>query len=90
MHRGIYWDVSILHSPDPKRLSTTFLYITDGLEMMFVSIGLILMPIVLFVYTRENARRAVRMREMEERDEKLVPEELRSMGDRAPDFKYTL
>ncbi|TBU37694.1 MFS general substrate transporter [Dichomitus squalens] len=62
----------------------------NGLEMMFVSIGLILTPIILFVYTRENARKGARVRDMEERGEKYAPEELRKMGDRAPEFKYTL
>ena len=63
---------------------------TDGLELMFVGIGFVFLPIVVLLYKHINAQRDKLVREMEERGEKLTPEELRELGDRAPDFRYTL
>nr|GAT49245.1 predicted protein [Mycena chlorophos] len=59
-----------------------------GCELMFVGIGLICVPIAVLAYTRINRRR----------DELAKPSdapvytkaELREMGDRAPDFQYTI
>ena len=63
---------------------------TDGLELMFVGIGFVFLPIVVLIYKRINAQRDVAMREMEEKGIKYSDDELRRMGDRAPDFRYTL
>lgn len=53
---------------------------------MFVGIGFVFVPIIVFIYTRINAKRD---REMAEGAlAKYTPEELREMGDRAPDFRY--
>ena len=62
----------------------------DGLEIGFVSMGLVLMPVTLFLYTRANARKDAELRKLAEGGEKYTPNELRRMGDRAPDFRYTL
>ncbi|KAG0692234.1 MFS general substrate transporter [Suillus ampliporus] len=63
-----------------------------ALELMFVGIGLISLPIVVFLYKRINARRDAAERLVMERGEKVQysDEELRELGDRAPDFRYTL
>ena len=57
---------------------------------MFVGIGFIVLPITVFSYKRINARRDALAKEDNERGVKYAPEELRRMGDRAPDFRYTL
>ncbi|KAG0694934.1 MFS general substrate transporter [Suillus ampliporus] len=63
-----------------------------GVELMFVGIGLIVLPIVVFLYKRINAQRDTVERLAMERGEKVQysDEELRELGDRAPDFRYTL
>ena len=62
----------------------------DGIELMFVGIGFIALPIVVLAYVRINARRDAAVKEAEEKGIKLSPEQLRRLGDRAPDFRYTL
>ena len=57
---------------------------------MFVGIGFISLPIVVLLYKHINAKRDKLQKEMEEKGIKLTPEELRELGDRAPDFRYTL
>ncbi|KAH9914907.1 MFS general substrate transporter [Epithele typhae] len=64
--------------------------IGHGIELMFVGIGFVALPIAVLSYKRINARREAAMREASERGVKHTPEELRRMGDRAPDFRYTL
>ncbi|KAI8996648.1 MFS general substrate transporter [Trametes punicea] len=61
-------------------------------EIGFVSMGLLLLPVIFITFTRANARRDVLQREAEENGLKVdyTPEELRRMGNRAPDFRYTL
>ncbi|OSC99289.1 MFS general substrate transporter [Trametes coccinea BRFM310] len=61
-------------------------------EIGFVSMGLLLMPVLFLAYTRANAKRDQLQREMEETGLKFeyTPEELRKMGNRAPDFRFTL
>jgi len=61
-----------------------------AIELMFVGIGVIVLSITVFTYTRINARRDAQQRELEEKGVKYTDEELRKMGDRAPDFRYTL
>lgn len=62
----------------------------DGLELMFVSIGLIFLALTVFCYKVVNKRRDVWQRELQARVVQLTVDELRKMGDRAPDFRYTL
>lgn len=62
----------------------------DGLELMFVGIGFVTVPIAVIAYKRINAKRDAFEKEMEEKGIKYSANELREMGDRAPDFRYTL
>ncbi|KAJ6594307.1 MFS general substrate transporter [Mycena capillaripes] len=63
-----------------------------GCEIMFVSIGLISVALTAFISRRVNHRRDEEARAALERGEnKLYNDKaLREMGDRAPDFRYTL
>ncbi|KAF8965756.1 MFS general substrate transporter [Flammula alnicola] len=63
-----------------------------GVELMFVGIGFISVPIVILSYIRINKKRDEAQREALERGEtnKYTNQQLREMGDRAPDFRYTL
>ncbi|KAJ6545291.1 major facilitator superfamily domain-containing protein [Mycena capillaripes] len=63
-----------------------------GCEIMFVSIGLISVALTAFISHRVNRRRDEEARAALERGEnKLYSDKaLREMGDRAPDFRYTL
>ncbi|KAI8996642.1 MFS general substrate transporter [Trametes punicea] len=61
-----------------------------GLELMFVGIGFIVLPATVVTYKRINARRDAAGREAQEKGTRYTPQELRRMGDRAPDFRYTL
>ncbi|KAH9919552.1 MFS general substrate transporter [Fomitopsis serialis] len=61
-----------------------------ALELMFVGIGLVALPITVLIYKRINARRDAFQNEMVEKGISYSPDELRKMGDRAPDFRYTL
>lgn len=65
---------------------------TDGVELMFVGIGFICVPIAMILYTRINKKRAeLQQRALENGEEnKYTVQQLREMGDRAPDFKYTI
>jgi hypothetical protein len=64
----------------------------DGIELMFVGIGFLALPTVVLCYMRINARRDAIERQALENGEKIryTPQELRELGDRAPDFRYTL
>ena len=59
---------------------------------MFVGIGFVTVPIAVFAYIHINRKRDAVEREALERGEsnKYTPQQLREMGDRAPDFRYTL
>lgn len=59
---------------------------------MFVGIGFIAIPVVILIYKRINANRDEVARLEEESGQKKVytDQELRELGDRAPDFRYTL
>ena len=62
----------------------------DGLELMFVGIGFVTLPMAVLLYMRINASRDRLVQEMKEKGIKLSAEEIRELGDRAPDFRYTL
>ncbi|KAF8883084.1 MFS general substrate transporter [Gymnopilus junonius] len=66
--------------------------IGHGCELMFVGLGLITVPIAIVTYIHINKQRDAAQREALERGEvnKYTPQQLREMGDRAPDFRYTL
>ena len=59
---------------------------------MFVAIGLIMIPLVVFSYIRINRKRdASEKAALEDgKPAKYTARELQMMGDRAPDFRYTL
>ncbi|KAH9919559.1 MFS general substrate transporter [Fomitopsis serialis] len=61
-----------------------------AIELMFVGIGLVFLPLTVLAYKWVNKRRDIEQRQLEERGVKYSDEELRRMGDRAPDFRYTL
>ena len=88
--RGTSWDVSALGSRVALLSSRADWWLADGLELLFIGIGLILTPIVTLTYWRINKKRELIMREESENGIKYAPEELKRLGDRAPDFRYTL
>lgn len=57
---------------------------------MFVGIGLTFLALTVIAYKIINKRRDAWQRELEARGVRFTVEELRKMGDRAPDFRYTL
>ena len=57
---------------------------------MFVGIGFITVPAAILVYSRINKRRDETMKQLRESGMKLNEEEIRRLGDRALDFRYTL
>ena len=57
---------------------------------MFVGIGFVTLPLTAFLYTRINAQRDKQEKEMAENGITISDDELRKLGDRAPDFRYTL
>ncbi len=57
----------------------------DAVELTFVGVGLVCVPVATLCYWRINERR-----EREKGEVKYDVDELRRMGDRAPDFRYTL
>jgi MFS family permease len=62
-----------------------------GIELMFVGIGLIFVPTTVAIYKRINKRRAEFMVRVAEGSEKpLSPDEIRALGDKSPDFLYTI
>ncbi|KAG6907011.1 hypothetical protein DXG01_010914 [Tephrocybe rancida] len=63
-----------------------------GLELMFVGLGLVCVPIAVLSYSRINNKRDALEKARVERGDasEYTLEELRKLGDRAPDFRYTL
>ncbi|KAF8486591.1 MFS general substrate transporter [Gautieria morchelliformis] len=71
-----------------------------GIELMFIGIGLICTPLVVLLYARINKQRDAYEASLSADSEKAVegskgkygytPQELRELGDRAPDFRYVL
>ncbi|KAF9255210.1 MFS general substrate transporter, partial [Marasmius fiardii PR-910] len=61
-----------------------------GIELMLVGMGLITVPFVVLTYHRINNKKRAILREEEEKGVKRSPEEIRAVGDRAPEFQYTL
>ncbi|KAI0319733.1 MFS general substrate transporter [Amylostereum chailletii] len=56
-------------------------------ELMFVGIGFITVPLAVLIYTRINRQRD---KLLAQGDGKHTPEEIRELGDRAPDFRYMI
>ncbi|KAH9923112.1 MFS general substrate transporter [Amylocystis lapponica] len=61
-----------------------------GIELMFVGIGLVTLPLLVLAYWRENKRRDAVERENAEKGVRYGDEEIRRLGDRAPDFRYVI
>jgi len=71
-----------------------------GIELMFIGIGLICTPLAVLIYTRINKQRdaleanlatdAEKPSEGEKRRYGYTLQELKDLGDRAPDFRYML
>lgn len=76
------WEVKLTH----------FIFHLDGVELMFVGIGFIVVPLLVFLYTRINKQRDEAAKEAADKGEtnKYTNQQLREMGDRAPDFRYIL
>ena len=62
----------------------------DALELMFIGIGVMTLTLLVFLYTRINAQRDAAAAEHTEKGITYSVAQLREMGDRAPDFRYTL
>lgn len=60
------------------------------MELMFVGIGLVFLSLTVVSYKVANRRRDAWQRELAVRGVTHTVQELRRMGDRAPDFRYTL
>ena len=63
---------------------------TDAIELGLVGLGLVVLPIMVISYKRINARRDAIMKEAagESGGPQHTDEELRRMGDKAPNFQY--
>ncbi|EJU06610.1 MFS general substrate transporter [Dacryopinax primogenitus] len=64
-----------------------------ALELMFVGIGFISVPTVVLIYMHIDKKRDEMMREIDAAGgihARYSEEEIRSMGDKSPDFRYTL
>ena len=60
------------------------------MEMMFVAIGVVLWPVAVLLYVRLNRAKAAAQQRAVEEGKKYSSGDLRRMGDRAPDFVYTI
>ncbi|KAH8112963.1 MFS general substrate transporter [Phellopilus nigrolimitatus] len=60
-----------------------------GIELMFVGMGFITVPITIFIYTRINRQRAAELERSGGIGQYSV-KEIHELGDRTPDFKYML
>ena len=92
MHHATSWAVRPHMTADlcPPWTSLTHLIIPDAVQMMFLGIGLLALPSLVYLYKRENKRRDMIKHDTLEKPVILSAEELRRMGDRAPDFRYML
>ena len=85
-------DVRHLTPSSQLRANPITIWQPDGVELMFVGIGFIAVPIVILSYLRINKKRDEAQRVNLENGavKKYTNQQLREMGDRAPDFRYTL
>ena len=68
------------------------LFNLDGIALMFASIGIIATSAIALSYRRINAKREKLVHHGDEQGVKRTysHEEIRDLGDKAPDFRYTL
>ena len=72
-------------------LRVRLIFRTDTMALVFIAIGLVVLPITFFSYVHINSKRdAAQKAALEIGRRKYSTQELRKMGDRAPDFRYTL
>jgi len=72
-------------------LRVRLIFGTDTLVLVFIAIGLTVLPITVFSYVHTNTKRdAAQEAALEGGRPEYSAHELRKMGDRAPDFRYTL
>ena len=57
---------------------------------MFVGMGVISLIVTVFAYSRINAKRDREMAALKEQGVVYDAAQFREMGDKAPDFRYTL
>lgn len=63
----------------------------DGIELGFIGIGFVCVPLTILAYMRINAKREAYLKDLVEKGQPMPSAtELRALGDRAPDFKYVL
>lgn len=62
----------------------------DAVELGFIGLGVITLPMIILAYSRINAKRDKISQELTEKGVEFSEEQLRQLGDRAPDFRYTL
>ena len=63
---------------------------SDALEIGFMALGIILVPVMVFLYMRINKQHEEIWSKERTEGSKWTPGKLRRLGDRAPDFRYTL
>ncbi len=88
-NRDISLAVRLLEVIGIHRTLSILTYSLDGLELMFVGIGFICVPIAMFLYSRINAKREAEL-QANGGISKYTMEQTHELGDRAPDFRYTL
>jgi hypothetical protein len=64
----------------------------DGVEVIFIGIGLICVPTAVVIYGRINRNRdAIERAALENGEQnKYTDQVVRELGDRSPDFRYTI
>lgn len=72
------------------KAATDVMCLSDALELMFIGIALLLVPIIVFLYARINKQRDYAQQDAHEKGVRYSPEDLKRLGDRAPDFRYML
>jgi Na+-transporting methylmalonyl-CoA/oxaloacetate decarboxylase gamma subunit len=60
----------------------------DAIELMFVGIGFIVLPILVILYKNINSQRERMLKE--DGRPAYSEQQLKEMGDKAPDFRYTI
>ncbi|RPD60526.1 MFS general substrate transporter [Lentinus tigrinus ALCF2SS1-6] len=96
--RGVAIAIQVIFGNSGGAIASNVYRVTDapryllghGMEIMIVTVGLTLLPIAVLSYWRINARKERRLREVEEKRVKFSPEEVRKLGDRAPEFRYIM
>ena len=62
----------------------------DSVELMFISVGIVVLAFQVIMYRRINAKRDKLLREQRGEGWVYTAEQLRDLGDKAVNFRYTL